>query len=81
MCAGHGLGDRRERAPGDDEMRSFPPPPPFLDERYCPTVDLDYTHTLSFIHTTGFRTDFHDVDTHTYTPSKSVYGRYVKKKT
>lgn len=66
MCAGHGLGGRRERAPGDDDdgkMRSFPPPPPFLVERYCPTVDLDNTHTHTLVHSTGFRTDFHDADT------------------
>lgn len=49
VCAGRGLGGRQERAPGDDgEMRSFPPPPPFHVERYCPTVDLDYTHTRTY---------------------------------
>lgn len=72
-------GRREGSRDATDEMRSFPPPPspspprppPFLVEHYCPTVDLDYTHT------TGFRTDFHDADTRL---AVAMVICYVKKK-
>lgn len=49
---------------------------PFTLERYCPTVDLDYTHTHTRERATGFRTNFHGTDIYAVPSMYSFFINY-----